>query len=224
MAIQKAGSMEDKKMRRVIRNHLVAIVVASALIDAVVAAPDLDAGKQLFDSCATCHGSAGEGNPALNVPVSAGQSAWYVQRQLNNFRLGLRGAHPDDIHGSQMAAVAMTLQDPQAIEDVSAYIETLPLITPDPTFLSANIAAGKAAYVMCASCHGANGEGIRNLNAPRLSHQFDWYTAQQLENFREGLRGTHQKDFYGQQMRNMSMVLTDDAQIKDVSAYISTLN
>jgi cytochrome c oxidase subunit 2 len=70
----------------------------------------------------------------------------------------------------------------------------------------------------------ANGEGIRNLNAPRLSHQFDWYTAQQLENFREGLRGTHQKDFYGQQMRNMSMVLTDDAQIKDVSAYISTLN
>ena len=211
-------------MCKTIWSHLVAIVMASVLINAAVAAPDLDSGKQLFDSCATCHGSAGEGNPVLNSPVIGGQSAWYVQRQLNNFRLGLRGAHPDDLYGSQMASVSKTLQDPQAIKDVSSYIETLPLITPDPTLLSANIAAGKAAYAMCASCHGANGEGIRNLNAPRLSHQFDWYTAQQLENFREGLRGIHQKDFYGQQMRNMSMVLTEDDQIKDVSAYISTLN
>ena len=211
-------------MCKTIWSHLVAIVMASVLINAAVAAPDLDSGKQLFDSCATCHGSAGEGNPALNSPVIGGQSAWYVQRQLNNFRLGLRGAHPDDLYGSQMASVSKTLQDPQAIKDVSSYIETLPLITPDPTLLSANIASGKAAYAMCASCHGANGEGIRNLNAPRLSHQFDWYTAQQLENFREGLRGIHQKDFYGQQMRNMSMVLTEDDQIKDVSAYISTLN
>ena len=58
--------------------------------------PDLSAGKQLFQMCAACHGAAGEGNQSMNAPASAGQSKWYIKQQLNNFRAGIRGSHPQD--------------------------------------------------------------------------------------------------------------------------------
>ena len=35
--------------------------------------------------------------------------------------------------------------------------------------------AGQAAYAVCASCHGQQGEGNQQLNAPKLAGQEDWY-------------------------------------------------
>ena len=92
----------------------------------------------------------------------------------------------------------------------------------DPTF-QADSNAGKALYAVCASCHGANGEGNKALNAPTIAGQQDWYIARQLYNFKNGIRGSHPEDTYGQQMRPMSMSLVDDKAIKNVSAYISSL-
>jgi hypothetical protein len=37
----------------------------------------------------------------------------------------MRGYHPDDIFGTQMQAMSMTLQDEQAMRNVIAYIKTL---------------------------------------------------------------------------------------------------
>ena len=51
----------------------------------------------------------------------------------------------------------------------------------------------------------------------------DWYLASQLQNFREGIRGGHPKDFYGKQMGFMGRQMQDDKQINDVIAYINTL-
>ena len=51
----------------------------------------------------------------------------------------------------------------------------------------------------------------------------DWYIARQLKNFKKGIRGSHEKDIYGQQMRPMSMSLVDETAIKNVAAYISSL-
>jgi cytochrome c oxidase subunit 2 len=65
------------------------------------------------------------GNPALNSPRLAGMSDWYMVTQLQKFRTGLRGDHPEDIFGSQMVASAMALPDEQALLDVAAYINTL---------------------------------------------------------------------------------------------------
>ena len=45
---------------------------------------------------------------------------------------------------------------------------------------------GKAAYAVCAACHGANGMGNKALNAPRIAGQEPWYLERQLKNYKEG--------------------------------------
>jgi cytochrome c oxidase subunit 2 len=50
---------------------------------------------------------------------------WYLARQLQNFKDGIRGAHPTDYYGYQMGLMANVLQDEQAIKDLVAYINTL---------------------------------------------------------------------------------------------------
>ena len=86
-----------------------------------------------------------------------------------------------------------------------------------------NAEAGKASYAVCAACHGANGEGNVALNAPRLSGQGAWYLERQMRLFREGARGTHEKDVFGRMMAPMAATLADNAAIANVAAYIATL-
>jgi cytochrome c oxidase subunit 2 len=52
-------------------------------------------------------------------------SDWYMARQLQNFRQGIRGEHPQDFYGSQMASMAKVLADDQAINDLVDYVHTL---------------------------------------------------------------------------------------------------
>lgn len=82
---------------------------------------------------------------------------------------------------------------------------------------------GQATYPVCATCHGSQGEGIVALNSPKLSGQESWYLETQLRNFKNGVRGAHEDDVYGQQMAPMAAVLADEAAIRNMAAYISTL-
>ena len=82
---------------------------------------------------------------------------------------------------------------------------------------------GQATYPVCAACHGSQGEGIVALNSPKLSGQETWYLETQLRNFKNGVRGAHEDDVYGQQMAPMAAVLADEAAIRNIAAYISTL-
>jgi cytochrome c oxidase subunit 2 len=88
---------------------------------------------------------------------------------------------------------------------------------------AADVAAGKAAYAVCSTCHAANAGGNQSLNAPRTAGQYDWYLKRQIVAFRDGVRGTAPGDVYGAQMRPMAMTLTTDAAIDNVVAYIGTL-
>ncbi len=148
--------------------------------------------------------------------------AWYIARQLANFKSGIRGSHEKDIYGQQMRPMSMTLANDQMVADVSAYVSTLKSPASPPT-IQGDATAGKAAYAICASCHGANGEGNKALNAPAIAGQNDWYIVRQLYNFKNGIRGADPKDSYGQQMRPMAMTLPNDAAINNIAAYISTL-
>ena len=145
-----------------------------------------------------------------------------MTRQLKNFKAGIRGAHPDDTFGAQMRPMAMVLTGDQDIEDVVAYISSLPLPNP-PATIEGDIALGKQAYETCIPCHGEFGQGAQALDAPRLSKQHDWYIVRQLKNFRAGIRGTHQRDIYGAQMRIMSQMLESEERVNAVAAYIATL-
>lgn len=83
-------------------------------------------GEKLYRTCAGCHGPEGRGRHAMNAPRLAGMNDWYLSRQLDHFRQGVRGRHEDDLYGTQMAEMAKMLTDDQAVRDVVAYINTLP--------------------------------------------------------------------------------------------------
>lgn len=85
---------------------------------------DIHAGMERFATCASCHGAGGRGIAATNAPRLRGMSDWYMARQLRNFRDGVRGSHPGDAYGSQMALVAGMLKDDAEIGDILAYINS----------------------------------------------------------------------------------------------------
>jgi cytochrome c553 len=92
---------------------------------AVTVSGDIEHGRALFAACAACHGAEGQGNESLHAPALARRTDWYLVTQLRNFRAGLRGALAEDVSGQQMRAVASSLADDAAIDDVVAYIDTL---------------------------------------------------------------------------------------------------
>jgi len=61
----------------------------------------------------------------ISIAALAGQSDWYLVRQLENYRAGVRGHVAADTYGQQMRAAAAVLPDAQAVKDVVAYINTL---------------------------------------------------------------------------------------------------
>jgi len=100
-------------------------------------------------------------------------------------------------------------------------------------FAGALIAAGAAIALAapvaenwenhCAACHGADGKGNVQMNAPPLAGQHDWYLLAQLKKFKAGHRGLNPKDVTGGQMRPMAMTLADEQAMKNVVAHIQTL-
>ncbi|NNC55801.1 MAG: c-type cytochrome, partial [Pseudomonadales bacterium] len=83
-------------------------------------------GKRVYQSrCGSCHGYDASGIPAMKAPALAGMSADYLQRQLLNYRSGIRGAARGDNYGAQMRAIVGTLRDDTDIQAVAAYLATL---------------------------------------------------------------------------------------------------
>jgi cytochrome c oxidase subunit 2 len=185
-------------------------------------AGDAAAGQALYGVCSACHGPQGQGNQTLNAPRLSSQASWYLARQLQHFKQGVRGANAKDIYAKQMIPMASTLPDDTAIGNVAAYISSLPDSRPKAT-LAGDAERGRSLYATCAGCHGTAGQGIWSTNAPRLAGMSDWYLERQLHNFQQGIRGDHPQDFYGAQMGLMAKILVDDRAINDVLAYIHTL-
>jgi cytochrome c oxidase subunit 2 len=92
---------------------------------AITVTGDARHGKTLYATCAGCHGAAGQGNESLHAPALSMRTDWYLATQLHNYHDGLRGANPNDATGQQMRAIAATLKDDAAVNDVVAYIDTL---------------------------------------------------------------------------------------------------
>ena len=181
---------------------------------------DATAGQSLYATCAACHGAQGEGMAALNAPKLAGQGVWYLKRQLALFKSGARGAHSKDTFGRVMAPMAALLTDDAAIQNVAAFIATLP-DTATAATVKGDAKKGEQRFVTCGACHGAAGQGIEATNAPRLKGMSDWYMVTQLKNFRDGVRGAHAQDMHGAQMALMAAMLRDDQAINDLVVYIN---
>lgn len=180
------------------------------------------AGGANYAVCSACHGQQGEGNQQLNAPKLAGLDSWYIRRQLLSYQRGVRGTAAGDQFGPQMAPMSQLVADPATRENVLAYIATLPNNAPAVT-VAGDAARGRSLYTTCATCHGAQGQGRWGTNAPPLAGMNDWYLERQLQYFKDGIRGGHPEDIYGDQMNLIAGVLIGENAIKDVVAYINTL-
>ena len=114
-------------MRSMSRFAAVAAVVAlTAFAPGSVRAADDARGKEIYQLCAQCHGPAGEGNQLALAPAIAGLGDWYIKAQLQNFKSGARGMHPEDTAGLRMYPMSQTLKTDADIEAIAAYVAAMP--------------------------------------------------------------------------------------------------
>ncbi|MBT4608530.1 MAG: c-type cytochrome [Gemmatimonadetes bacterium] len=179
-------------------------------------------GRMTYMTCLGCHGLKAEGSRGFKAPRLAGQAPWYLKRQLEKFRDGVRGAHPSDPQGAQMAPMARMLRG-TAVDDVVAFIATIDPGKPADTG-AGDASSGDELFAICATCHGPAAQGLEAQKGPRLSHQHAWYLAGQLKKFQGGVRGAHAADLEGQQMAAIAQTLSDEQAIANLIAFIQSLD
>jgi cytochrome c oxidase subunit II len=179
-------------------------------------------GKELFVTCAECHGPQGEGNFAIGAPNIAGMSEWYVGAELRKFRAGVRGAQFADTEGMRMRPMSLSLATESDLNAVATYVASLPPVRHAP-ILGGDPLIGKRRYALCSGCHGPTGSGNEGVKAPRLAGVDDWYLAREIRKFHDGVRGADPNDVEGSAMAPMTRALNNDKVIRDLADYASTL-
>lgn len=152
---------------------------------AILLQSNLENGKKLFQTCATCHGPEGWGTRTGSYPQIAGQLRSVIIKQLADFRAGNR-----DNPIMRAFTSPKALGDAQAIADVAGYIANLPMTTDtDKGPVAASIEEGKKIYSdKCAQCHGDNAEGDPKDHVPALHAQHYAYLKRQFDWIRTGRR------------------------------------
>jgi cytochrome c oxidase cbb3-type subunit 3 len=129
----------------------------------------LNSGKVTFaNNCQPCHGVAGSGRPGFPVLAS---DAWLWGGTLDAIQqtitYGIRSGHPQ-ARDSQMPRFGVDgILTPAQIDTVSYYVRFLeghPEPGVDPKVMSN---AKQIFMDNCAPCHGPNGDGNRDVGAPR---------------------------------------------------------
>jgi len=160
--------------------------------------PDLENGIEVYEVCAACHLTEGWGTKDGTFPQLAGQHMAIAIKQLSDIR-ALNRDNPT----MYPFALPEAIGGPQALVDVSAYIEQL-LMNPDngkgewaegtPEFEQ-----GKKLYTdNCVQCHGETGEGDVEKFYPLIQGQHYLYMLRQFEWIRDGKRRNANPDMVKQ--------------------------
>ena len=206
-------------MNRVVPRFLV-FTLTSVLVS--LATADDSVIPQRYQYCTVCHGAVFQGNRSTDAPNLSILAAWYIERQLLNFKNHYRGVLDEDVPGREMQPMVDQL-DESAIAEIASIIDAATAIPADSA-ATGNVGRGANLYQTCVACHGADAMGNKALSAPRLAGQQDWYLARQLANYRNGSRGSIAGDAPGALMRASIAMLKDDEALLDVVAYIQSLN
>lgn len=166
--------------------------------------------------CAGCHSADGNSAAPAN-PKLAGQGYDYLLKQLTNFKSGERKS-------AVMSGMVANLS-PADMKNLAAYFsekQAKPATAKDKdkALLGQKIYRGGvqgSGVPACASCHGANGQGIP-VQFPRLASQHTDYTLLQLNNFRTGERANDA----AKMMRVISAKMTPQ-EMEAVAHYIQGL-
>lgn len=131
-------------------------------------------GPMLFgDNCSGCHGPTAQGGPGFPNLTDA---VWLWDGDpegiLETLRVGINAPH-DDTRFSQMMAFGRDgILTPREVYTLVDYIQSLSgeATDIDPV----RVAAGAGLFQdNCASCHGEDARGVRELGAPNLTDR-DW--------------------------------------------------
>jgi cytochrome c553 len=185
---------------------------------------DINKGKELAESCKSCHGDKGQGMkeetrddetlPA--IPELAGQLATYTYKQLRDYFNGSR-SH------IQMTGVAKGLTEKDAA-DLAVWFSSLP--PQENKSGNRNLARaekmveqgdGKRILPPCFVCHGGKGQGEKQ-DIPALAGQQADYFARTLLEYKNGQR---HNDIYSR-MRLIAQQLSDE-EIKELAKYYQQL-
>lgn len=140
-------------------------------------------GEQAFMSCRGCHRAQALGRPDGSYPRLAGQHGTVLVKQLTDVQAGRRANEkmlPFSDHG------VLTAGD---IADVASYLTRLPVPPDNGKGPGTDVASGQAQYdKLCATCHGARGEGDGARFYPRVSGQHYRYLLREIVDIRDGKR------------------------------------
>jgi len=166
---------------------------------------DAYAGKAKAGMCGACHGATGI-SPAPTYPNLAGQQPAYIAKQLADFKSGARS-------DMMMAPMAANLSE-QDMADLAAFFASqkraseqsassddnvepaavtsegnveIVTSTSAKAIYAGDVKSGQEKSVMCASCHGTDGNSPIAIY-PKLAGQSANYIAKQLADFKSGER------------------------------------
>jgi cytochrome c553 len=160
--------------------------------------PDLDNGRDVFEVCSACHLPEGWGRKDGTFPQLAGQHRTVLIKQLADIRAKNR-----DNPTMYPFALPESIGDAQALADVTAYIETLPM-NPDngkgpwPKGTPEYAKGEKLFKKNCVKCHGDKGQGNAEKFYPRIQGQHYKYMLRQFEWIEAGKRRNANPDMVKQ--------------------------
>jgi cytochrome c553 len=199
---------------------LASLAVIASVLPGAARAEDMKRGAEIYQLCQQCHQQDGGGSHMALAPAIGGLGAWWISKQLESFKTGVRGTNPEDTAGLRMYPMSQTLKTPDDVASITAYVSAMPSHKPPTTLTGGDPARGAQLYAVCASCHGVDGGGNQAIGAPALANQSDWYMLSALQKYQAGIRS---RDPLAAIMRGMAGTLPDDQAKKDVIAYIVTL-
>ncbi len=161
--------------RRNAMDKIAALPFAAIKADPQLQEVALVDGHAVFTTnCQPCHGAGGGGRPGYPA-LAAGAWIWggtleAIQQTVTH---GIRSADPDARQSAMPRFGADAILKPEEIKQVADYVWT--------TFYGhktdgLNVTAGAKIFAdNCAVCHGADGQGGREVGAPRLASQVHLY-------------------------------------------------
>ncbi|WP_210200740.1 c-type cytochrome [Cohaesibacter gelatinilyticus] len=156
--------------------------------------PNHEGGIETYEVCSACHQLNGWGLEDGTFPQLAGQHAVVTIKQLADIRAKNR-----DNPTMYPFALPREIGGAQALADVAAYIEKLPMNPNNGKGPGKDLELGEKLYKdNCVRCHGERGEGKPDKFYPLIQGQHYNYLLRQFEWIRDGKRRNANPDMVKQ--------------------------